>query len=68
MHSLLRHIGLSEDSGDFPCAVVAEVEENHCVSLFHFSESLSGSVSNDSRLDELVGNLRIVGLFDGSGC
>ena len=60
MHSELRHILLGKHCCKLTCAVVAEVEEDDSVAFLDPGERLALSVSNDYRLDELIGNTLII--------
>ena len=68
VHTCLRHILLGEHAGKFPCPVVAEVEENHCVTLGNLAHSLPVGTRDYCRLDELVGNTFSIRCFNGFCC
>ena len=60
VHAGFRHIVLREHRGYFLCAVVAVVEEDHCVAFL----DRAVDVGVDDRLDELVGDAGVVSVWN----
>ena len=61
MHTFFRHILLGEHLGDFFCAVVAIVEENHHIAFL--DTSIHGAIHH--RLHEFVGNAFVIRILHG---
>src|SRR5574344_2124444 len=70
LHSEVRHILLCEDNGDFPCTVVAEIEEYYCISFLYLGNRLAFGICDDDRFDEFVCDFCLVRGLDAfnSGC
>jgi hypothetical protein len=64
MHLLLGHIHLCQCHGDLPASVRSEIKADHGIAVFDLTNRAAFGVSFDDGLNEFIGHMVIIGVFD----